>query len=92
MAAMVCVCHTAVLTASSLPCRYLVRSFRLILPFFPTGTMEKVDKEGQVVTAKVSDTGVKGAVFYHYIIPSESSNHAVPDTPINPRTSPDHHI
>jgi hypothetical protein len=36
----------------SLP-RYLVRSFRLILPFFPTGTMERVDKEGQVVTAKV---------------------------------------
>jgi phosphoribosylpyrophosphate synthetase len=32
--------------------RYLVRSFRLILPFFPTGTMERVDKEGQVVTAK----------------------------------------
>ena len=36
----------------SLP-RYLVRSFRLILPFFPTATMERVDKEGQVVTAKV---------------------------------------
>jgi len=35
----------------SLP-RYLVRSFRLILPFFPTATMERVDKEGQVVTAK----------------------------------------
>ena len=35
-------------------CRYLVRSFRLILPFFPTGTMERVDTEGQVVTAKVS--------------------------------------
>lgn len=36
----------------SLP-RYLVRSFRLILPYFPTATMERVDKEGQVVTAKV---------------------------------------
>jgi len=36
----------------SLP-RYLVRSFRLILPIFPTATMERVDKEGQVVTAKV---------------------------------------
>jgi hypothetical protein len=36
----------------SLP-RYLVRSFRLILPFFPTGTMERVDREGQVATAKV---------------------------------------
>ena len=31
----------------SLP-RYLVRSFRLILPFFPTGTMERIDTEGQV--------------------------------------------
>ena len=31
----------------SLP-RYLVRSFRLILPFFPTATMERIDKEGQV--------------------------------------------
>jgi ribose-phosphate pyrophosphokinase len=39
----------------SLP-RYLVRSFRLILPFFPTGTMERVDKEGQVVTAKTLAT------------------------------------
>ena len=28
--------------------RYLVRSFRLILPFFPTGTMERIDTEGQV--------------------------------------------
>lgn len=32
--------------------RYLVRSFRLILPYFPTGTMERIDTEGQVVTAK----------------------------------------
>ncbi len=36
----------------SLP-RYLIRSFRLILPFFPTATMERIDREGQVVTAKV---------------------------------------
>ena len=34
-------------------CRYLVRSFRLILPFFPTATMERIDREGQIVTAKV---------------------------------------
>ena len=34
--------------------RYLVRSFRLIMPFFPTATMERVDTEGQIVTAKVS--------------------------------------
>eukprot|EP01136_Pigoraptor_vietnamica_P019498 Opistho-1_new@67167 len=32
--------------------RYLARSFTLILPYFPTGTMERVDIEGQVVTAK----------------------------------------
>ncbi|XP_033123350.1 ribose-phosphate pyrophosphokinase 4-like isoform X2 [Anneissia japonica] len=32
--------------------RYLARSFKFILPYFPTGTMERVDTEGQVVTAK----------------------------------------
>eukprot|EP01135_Chromosphaera_perkinsii_P009018 Nk52_evm36s1569 gene=Nk52_evmTU36s1569 len=32
---------------------YLVRSFKLVLPYFPTGTMERVDIEGQIVTAKV---------------------------------------
>ena len=36
------------------PSRYLARSFTLILPYFPTGTMERVDTEGQVATAKVS--------------------------------------
>lgn len=35
----------------SLP-RYLIRSFRLILPFFPTGTMERIDTEGQVGVVK----------------------------------------
>jgi phosphoribosylpyrophosphate synthetase len=35
--------------------RYFVRSFRLILPFFPTATMERVDYEGQIVTAKVNN-------------------------------------
>lgn len=34
-------------------CRYLVRSFTILLPYFPTGTMERVDKEGQICTAKV---------------------------------------
>jgi len=34
-------------------CRYMVRSFTFILPYFPTGTMERVDMEGQVATAKV---------------------------------------
>ncbi|XP_038051869.1 ribose-phosphate pyrophosphokinase 4-like [Patiria miniata] len=33
--------------------RYLARSFKFILPYFPTGTMERVDTEGQVATAKV---------------------------------------
>ncbi|CAH1773697.1 unnamed protein product [Owenia fusiformis] len=32
--------------------RYLARSFTVILPYFPTGTMERVDKEGQIATAK----------------------------------------
>ena len=34
-------------------CRYMARSFTFILPYFPTGTMERVDTEGQVATAKV---------------------------------------
>ena len=34
--------------------RYLARSFTFILPYFPTGTMERVDKEGQIATAKVT--------------------------------------
>ncbi|GAB6057006.1 phosphoribosyltransferase family protein [Desulfonatronum parangueonense] len=31
--------------------RYAVRSFKLILPYFPTGTMERVEEEGQIATA-----------------------------------------
>ncbi|PAA47127.1 hypothetical protein BOX15_Mlig028349g1, partial [Macrostomum lignano] len=34
----------------SLP-RYFVRSLTLLLPYFPCGTMERVDREGQVATA-----------------------------------------
>ena len=34
----------------SLP-KMFVASFRLILPFFPTGTFERVDKEGEIPTA-----------------------------------------
>ena len=30
-----------------------MKSFRVILPYFATGTMERVDTEGQIVTAKV---------------------------------------
>lgn len=31
--------------------RYGAKSFKIILPFFPTGTMERVEKEGEVATA-----------------------------------------
>jgi ribose-phosphate pyrophosphokinase len=31
--------------------RYGVKSLKVILPYFPTGTMERVDEEGQVATA-----------------------------------------
>jgi len=31
--------------------RYLARSFTFILPYFPTGTMERVETEGEVATA-----------------------------------------
>lgn len=34
----------------SLP-RYFARSMIVILPYFPTGTMERVDEEGQIATA-----------------------------------------
>lgn len=36
--------------------RYLARSVICILPYFPTGTMERVDREGQIATAKVGCT------------------------------------
>ena len=32
--------------------RLFVSSFTLVLPFFPTGTMERVTKEGVVATAR----------------------------------------
>ena len=32
--------------------RYLARSVTVILPYFPTGTMERVDHEGQIATAQ----------------------------------------
>ncbi len=31
--------------------RYAVRSFKLVLPYYPTGTMERVDRDGQIATA-----------------------------------------
>ncbi len=48
-------------TASFLPTityvryRYLARSLTFILPYVPTGTMERIDHEGQIATAKVRD-------------------------------------
>ncbi len=33
--------------------RYMAHSCTVILPYFPTGTMERIDQEGQVATAKV---------------------------------------
>jgi phosphoribosylpyrophosphate synthetase len=32
--------------------RYLARTFVCVVPYFPTGTMERVEKEGEVATAK----------------------------------------
>ena len=31
--------------------RYSVRSFKVVLPYYPTGTMERVDRDGQIPTA-----------------------------------------
>lgn len=31
---------------------YWAKSLTLVLPYFPTGTMERVDYEGQIATAK----------------------------------------
>ncbi|MDJ0808716.1 MAG: ribose-phosphate diphosphokinase [Desulfobacterales bacterium] len=31
--------------------RYAVRSFKVVLPYYPTGTMERVDRDGQIATA-----------------------------------------
>ncbi len=32
--------------------RYFVKSLRVILPFYPVGTMERIDNEGDIATAK----------------------------------------
>ncbi|KAL8610658.1 hypothetical protein ACOMHN_047227 [Nucella lapillus] len=36
--------------------RYLAKSFHFIMPYFPTGTMERIDNEGQIPTAKTLAT------------------------------------
>lgn len=38
---------------NSISSRLLARSFTAIVPYFPTGTMEREETEGQVATAKV---------------------------------------
>ena len=41
------------LKLNTISCRLLARSFTAIVPYFPTGTMEREETEGQVATAKV---------------------------------------
>lgn len=48
--------------------RYLVRSFTILLPYFPTGTMERVDKEGQICTAKVRACGWAMNLLLHLCV------------------------
>ena len=45
-----------VLKLKAIFCRLLARSFTAIVPYFPTGTMEREETEGQVATAKVHVT------------------------------------
>lgn len=42
---------------NSISSRLLARSFTAIVPYFPTGTMEREETEGQVATAKVHVVG-----------------------------------
>jgi len=37
-------------------CSYLAKSLTVILPYFPTGTMERIDREGQIPTAMTTCT------------------------------------
>ena len=43
--------HCSLMIHTSLCTRYLAKSLMLILPYFPTGTMERVEEEGQIATA-----------------------------------------
>lgn len=46
--------------------RLLARSFTAIVPYFPTGTMEREETEGQVATAKVHLTFAALVLFLFY--------------------------
>lgn len=46
-----CVLDFSTAVIYSLP-GYWAKSLTLVLPYFPTGTMERVDYEGQIATAK----------------------------------------
>jgi len=48
--------------------RYLARSVIFILPYFPTGTMERVDREGQIATAKVMNLSALVFILLTYIL------------------------
>lgn len=42
--------------------RYAAKSFQILLPFFPTATMERVERMGQVATVRACATDVTGGV------------------------------
>ena len=44
--------------------RLLARSFTAIVPYFPTGTMEREEIEGRVATAKVFDEDYQTILFF----------------------------
>ena len=44
--------------------RLLARSFTAIVPYFPTGTMEREEIEGRVATAKVFDEEYQTILFF----------------------------
>ena len=44
--------------------RLLARSFTAIVPYFPTGTMEREEIEGRVATAKVFDEDYQTILFW----------------------------
>ena len=46
--------------------RYLAKSFHFIMPYFPTGTMERIDNEGQIATAKVLMQFFSAVVFHTF--------------------------
>jgi phosphoribosylpyrophosphate synthetase len=43
--------HSTPPVTSFFSCRPFIKSFKIILPYYPTGTMERVDQDGQIATA-----------------------------------------